>query len=108
MAMAMHDSKVFRRTIENFTCEHCGARVIGNGYTNHCPNCLWSKHVDVHPGDRAAACGGMMEPIRLEGSSPAYRIIHRCQRCGLERINNAEKSDSQDALLGLAHKGGGG
>lgn len=23
-------------------CEHCSAEVLGTGYTNHCPKCLWS------------------------------------------------------------------
>ena len=58
--------KRFNRRIEDFTCEHCGTEVHGNGYTNHCPNCLWSKHVDINPGDRAADCGGLMEPIAVE------------------------------------------
>ncbi|MFN2146641.1 MAG: RNHCP domain-containing protein, partial [Anaerolineales bacterium] len=35
----------FQRRIEYFICEHCGAEVSGVGFTNHCPVCLWSKHV---------------------------------------------------------------
>lgn len=92
----------FTRTIEDFICEHCGSGVIGNGYTDHCPVCLWSKHVDVDPGDRAATCGGMMEPIGLEGSSPRYDIAYRCTRCGLERRNAAVEADSHDAIVALA------
>lgn len=53
--------KKFQRTTENFVCEKCGFIVEGNGYTNHCPNCIWSKHVDIHPGDRASLCGGTYE-----------------------------------------------
>ena len=63
-------ARSFQRRIENFVCEHCGEKVIGDGYTNHCPKCLWSKHVDVNPGDRMAHCGGMMKPEALEGASP--------------------------------------
>lgn len=92
----------FQRTIEDFVCEHCGATVSGTGYTNHCPACLWSKHVDVNPGDRAAQCGGLMESIRVEGSSPEYRIVHRCFTCGVQKINMAQKEDDNDALLRLA------
>ena len=58
--------KQFQRKKENFVCEHCGQEVIGNGYTNHCPSCLHSKHVDINPGDRAETCGGLMEPVDLE------------------------------------------
>ncbi|WDF05905.1 RNHCP domain-containing protein [Shouchella hunanensis] len=31
-------------------------------YRNHCPFCLYSKHQDIIPGDRASTCGGLMEP----------------------------------------------
>lgn len=92
----------FTRTIEDFTCEQCGASVQGNGFTNHCPTCLWSKHVDVEPGDRAANCGGMMKPIAIEGTSPKYRIVHRCVACGLERRVDSVANDSTDALIALA------
>ena len=92
----------FTRTIEDFTCVHCGAMVPGNGYTNHCPKCLWSKHADVHPGDRAEACGGLMKPIWLEGASPDYVIIHRCTQCESERRNRAGANDSIEALIALA------
>lgn len=92
-------SKIFRRTKENFICEHCGAEVAGNGYTNHCPTCLWSKHVDVNPGDRAARCMGMMEPVRIETKGRAYRIVHRCTMCGVERIVDAANGDAIEILI---------
>lgn len=92
----------FQRKKEDFTCAHCGAAVIGNGYTNHCPQCLWSKHVDVMPGDRAEACGGLMRPVRIEGATPGYTIIHKCERCGAERRVRTVEGDSPDALIALA------
>jgi len=94
----------FVRTKEDFTCEHCGSTVKGSGYTNHCPKCLWSKHVDVNPGDRAAVCGGMMEPLRIEGTVRAYRILHRCAKCGLERRNSVSDSDDPEAILACAKR----
>ena len=39
-----------------------GAKLRAMNYTNHCPRCLYSKHVDINPGDRAEQCDGMMEP----------------------------------------------
>jgi rubrerythrin len=95
--------KRFQKRVENFTCEHCGTDVVGNGYTNHCPRCLYSKHVDINPGDRAASCGGIMQPKRLEGSTgEGYVIIHRCEKCGIERRNVVSKDDNSDAVLALA------
>ncbi len=98
------DSKKFQRRIEDFTCEHCGAKVKGSGYTNHCPKCLWSKHVDEYPGDRAAACGGMMEPTRVEGTTPDYVLVHTCKDCGLTRRNRIDDADDMSAVVALAAK----
>lgn len=94
--------KKFQRRREDFVCENCGRDVGGNGYTNHCPKCLWSKHVDVHPGDRAEACGGMMAPIRVEGTSPEYSIVHRCVVCRHERKNTATPEDDTDTIIAVA------
>jgi rubrerythrin len=94
----------FTRTVEDFTCEHCGVTTRGNGYTNHCPQCLWSKHVDISPGDRAEACQGLMRPDGLEGSTPEYTLIHRCERCGAIRRVRSSPNDDPDALLALARE----
>lgn len=94
----------FERKVEDFTCEHCGAEVKGNGYTNHCPKCLWGKHVDIEPGDRAETCGGMMEPVRIEGIADKYVIIHKCTKCGLERPNKAAPEDDPEAIVRCAQR----
>lgn len=95
-------TKKFQRTKEDFTCEKCGLIVKGSGYTNHCPRCLWSKHVDVNPGDRQAACQGLMEPVGVELKGGEYTILHRCTRCGFEKRNKASKDDNFDAILHLS------
>ena len=97
--------KKFQRRIEDFTCEQCGEKVKGDGYTNHCPKCLWSKHVDVNPGDRANQCNGLMKPIRVEGTVAAYFIIHKCVRCGTKTRNVFGKKDSVEGLLSVAKAG---
>ncbi len=89
----------FTRTTEDFVCEKCGFFVEGNGYTNHCPQCLWSKHVDISPGDREAKCGGLMEPIAVEKKGKEYTIIHKCTKCGFEKPNKAVKEDNFDMLV---------
>lgn len=96
----------FQRTIEKFDCLNCSFEVRGDGYTNHCPRCLWSRHVDVHPGDRHAECRGMMEPIALDGQLGDFRILHRCQICGLEHWNQTAPDDDFEALLALARERG--
>jgi hypothetical protein len=81
------------RKIENasFTCEFCTRNVhpsTNGSYRNHCPFCLYSKHVDVIPGDRASTCGGLMEPIGLKyRSGKGYQIVHKCIRCGVVTVN---------------------
>lgn len=92
----------FTRKEEDFTCLRCRTKVRGTGYTNHCPECLWSRHVDVNPGDRAAPCKGPMAPLRVEQKSGSYVLVHRCETCGLERKNKTAKDDNFEALLQLA------
>ena len=86
------DQKLFKKNDNSFICENCGAKVEPLGYSsrNHCPFCLWSKHLDVNPGDRANECKGLMEPIRVElDPKKGYVIIHRCTRCGEIHRNRA-------------------
>ncbi len=92
------EEKKFQRKKEDFTCAHCGFFVSGNGYTNHCPQCLWSCHVDIHPGDRAAACGGMMEPVCVELDHGEFILVHRCELCGFERRNKVAEHDDREVL----------
>lgn len=99
-------TRKFQRTIENFRCLNCGTEVEGDGYTNHCPNCLWSRHVDLQPGDRKAECKGMMKPVELDGQMDALRILHRCQLCGKEAWIQSVQDDDFDTLLALASQRG--
>lgn len=94
--------KKFQRKIEDFVCEKCGYEVEGNGYTNHCPRCLWSKHVDINPGDRESDCGGMMEPIGVEMKNGEYVILHRCLKCGFEKKNKVSPENDFEKILQLA------
>lgn len=84
-------------TNEAFVCVHCERQVpaLENGSVrNHCPHCLHSLHVDVFPGDRAAECGGLLEPIGVEHTGKkGWIILHRCRRCGCERRNKAALDD---------------
>ena len=47
---------------DTFICKNCGRTAVpegaGSNHRNHCPNCLYSLHVDIEPGDRESDCGG--------------------------------------------------
>jgi hypothetical protein len=87
---------------EDFECLVCASAVRGDGYTNHCPACLWSRHVDVNPGDRAAGCGGLMRPVAVEFRATDAVLTHACERCGHRRRNRSTPADDAGELFRLA------
>lgn len=91
----------FIKNEEDFTCEHCGFAVRGTGYTNHCPRCLWSKHVDNFPGDRANPCGGLMRPVAYEKRGEEFILVHKCERCGVQKKNKMSPGDDLARLSEL-------
>ncbi len=97
-------SKMFIKNKENFNCEKCGYAIVGNGYTNHCPSCLWSKHVDVHPGDRACLCHGLMMPIGVMMVSGEPVLVHECVACKFRKNNKVTTEDSVEMIMVLAAK----
>ena len=96
----------FKRVIEDFVCDNCGEEVIGSGYTDHCTKCLWGKHVDNVPGDRASKCRGMMKPQWVLYENGNYVIFYKCTKCGVEKRFKAASNDSKDALEGLIKNAG--
>jgi hypothetical protein len=92
----------FTKVQEDFACEKCGLIVNGNGFTNHCPNCLWSKHVDVQPGDRANDCKGMMEPIAVRQKDRSKDVLHECKSCGQRKWNQVTPQDNSDMIVKLS------
>jgi rubrerythrin len=97
-------SKKFQRRIENFVCDHCGATVKGNGYTDHCPICLWGKHVDINPGDRAADCRGLMKLIRTEMNKEKYLLYYTCKKCGYNFRVKSMPDDDLDTIIRFMNK----
>ena len=98
------ESKKFTRTIEDFVCGNCGKEVTGNGYTNHCPACLWSKHVDKNPGDRLETCGGLMKPKEVAKEGKDFIILHVCVKCGFERRKKVVPEDNFQTVIQLSIK----
>jgi hypothetical protein len=93
--------KSFIKNKEDFTCEHCNTQIIGTGYTNHCYECFYSKHVDIQPGDRLEACGGLMKPVSVQGSINNLTITHQCTSCGFTRNNKIQDGDNLEKLAQL-------
>jgi hypothetical protein len=90
---------------EEFKCGHCrafiGPTLMGGKHRNHCPLCLFSKHVDrSHPGDRLSDCRSLMEPIgTFHRPGGDQMVVHRCGGCGAERHNRVAADDNVIALL---------
>ena len=76
----------------------------GTQHRNHCPNCLWSRHVDDDvPGDRDAACGSSMEPLAVAVRGDGeWCLVHRCLNCGQLRLNRTAGDDNPLLLVRLA------
>ena len=89
---------------EDFICEKCGQFVSKSKYTarDHCPNCLYSKHVDINPGDRLNDCKGLLEPIGIEKFKDTYKIIYRCQKCHQNHKNIIHDDDNMDLIIKLS------
>lgn len=98
----MIETKRFSKNDNGFVCQNCGFTVLPLGKTsrNHCPRCLCSLHVDIHPGDRACDCRGLLIPITVRPDpKKGYIITSRCQKCGELRNNRAAlKNGAQDTL----------
>jgi len=99
-----------------FICKYCkktikNSNLLGNFQRNHCPYCLWSRHVDEKKsGDRKSFCKGMMEPIGLvfkNEKTDKYGIkrqgeimlIHLCNKCGKISINRISGDDNPEIVL---------
>lgn len=103
-----------------FICDNCHRDVsgpenqaLGTRHRNHCPYCLYSKHLDKEvSGDRRAFCGGLMAPIGLTFKEEGFdkygkkrvgeiMIVHRCLSCGKISINRLASDDSEDEIINV-------
>lgn len=98
--------KIFNMIDNDFFCENCGKHVEKLGYTarDHCPYCLYSKHVDINPGDRKNKCLGLLKPIEIEKFKSTYKIIYQCERCKKKHKNIVAKDDDIDAIISISSK----
>lgn len=96
--------------MNSFICGHCKKEITTSGYIgthqrNHCPFCLYSKHVDEEKGDRKAICHGMMLPVGLtfkkegEGKVGELMLVHQCEHCGKISINRLAGDDGAEEIM---------
>jgi hypothetical protein len=105
----------------DFQCAHCQAMVSslhllsGFNNRNHCPYCLWSRHLDwFTAGDRLSACKASMKPIGLttkKGRNKYQRelrgelmLIHECSECKTLSINRIAADDDSEAVIAVFEK----
>lgn len=96
--------KQFTMKDENFTCEHCGCDVTKLNYTarDHCPHCLYSKHVDIMPGDRLNSCCGLLKPVGIEKFKNTYKILYVCDKCHKKHKNIMANDDNMELIIELS------
>ena len=112
-----HHQGLKRQTVEQgFVCKHCRNYVTthtlfsGVQNRNHCPYCLWSRHLDLYEaGDRLAACKAQMQPVglALKQSHKKYgqmsfgelMLIHLCTECGKTSLNRIAADDDAATVL---------
>ena len=96
-----------------FTCIHCRQGVAltswGTRHRNHCPYCLYSRHVDwKEVGDRLAVCRAEMQPIGLvlKATRKKYgmardgelMLVHLCRECGKVSLNRLAADDDPERV----------
>lgn len=96
--------KKFNMLDEEFLCEYCHREVKKLNYTarDHCPYCLYSKHVDINPGDRANDCMGLLIPIGIEKYKNTYKIIYKCSKCHTIHKNVMSNDDNYNLIIELS------
>lgn len=96
--------KQFTMKDETFICENCKKKVEKLYYTarDHCPFCLYSKHVDILPGDRKNQCHSLLKPMSIEKFKDSYKIIYRCLKCKQVHKNIMANDDNIDLIIELS------
>ncbi len=96
--------KKFIMRDEEFICENCHKNVNRLNYTarDHCPYCLYSKHVDITPGDRLNECKGLLEPVSIEKFKDTYKIVYKCKKCKQIHKNIMARDDDYNKIIELS------
>ena len=89
----------FKMINEKFSCENCWNNIEKHpewSARNHCPICLFSKHMDEEfPWDRKSICLWLMQPIDIDYKKNKWNMIkHKCIKCGKEILNKVAPDDA--------------
>ena len=110
--------KIYTEIAANYICAHCHGHVSavklfsGVNNRNHCPYCLWSRHMDLfEAGDRLSACKAPMRPLGLtykpnrnKYSAQAIgelMLVHQCVDCEAISINRIAADDFPEVILAV-------
>lgn len=98
--------KKFTMKDEEFFCENCKKKVEPLKITarDHCPYCLYSKHVDINPGDRANPCKGLLKPIGIENFKGTYKILYICEKCHQQHKNIMAIDDDMNKIIEISRQ----
>lgn len=96
--------KRFNMIDEEFICENCGRKIEKLNYSarDHCNYCLYSKHVDIMPGDRLNTCLGLLKPIGIEKYKNTYKLIYKCEKCHQEHKNIMADDDNFNEIINIS------
>ena len=96
--------KRFNMIDEEFICENCGRKIEKLNYSarDHFNYCLYSKHVDIMPGDRLNTCLGLLKPIGIEKYKNSYKIIYKCEKCHQEHKNIMADDDNFNEIINIS------
>lgn len=96
--------KKFTMIDEEFICDACGKNVEKLKVTarDHCPYCLYSKHVDINPGDRENPCKGLLKPIGIEKFKDTYKILYKCEKCHQGHKNIMAIDDDMSEIIKIS------
>jgi len=88
----------FKMINESFICEHCWINIDKHpewSARNHCPTCLYSKHLDENfPWDRLSKCHWLMQAIDIDyKKNKGNMIIHKCLKCNKQILNKIAPDD---------------
>ena len=100
------NGSITRRKIDGLIDEVIRPVLEKLNYTarDHCPYCLYSKHLDINPGDRLNNCLGLLKPIDIEKFKNTYKIIYKCEKCGKFHKNVMANDDDINMIIKISKK----